>query len=674
MSTAIEANLKDPAMPLYLLANDQLQEKWVSKYSQWKDRVWMFEATTAGQPRSDGKVVWHIDLPDGSRLTDPQWANLLDVCKRFLYSLMEDPPGLSRHLKVGSLKSLRNGLGYFIQWMVMMGYRSFAEVDAVGCDEYLEYLAERKVKSDDNAALTVNHLSYYTKIPILIYAQAEKLARAGVLSIPELPFQGKSAMEVARQLSNKVASLIPPVPDEIFLPITTKVIEWLGIPARDIIELQRVTLKAREKNLYAKKSRNLSQFIQREAIESFRFSPLPGSASPWRPSIEGRGSDNLKESLPAAGQVGLLVTDLKHACVIAIQAFTGMRISEVCSLQAEPIDENTGLPACIKIKPSESGLYDVFYIIGKLFKTAAVSEEVTWVAGLRPYGTDTLPLPIQAILILEELFRPWRRGSGKSELILSFGKGWWGGLPRQFDNIVPALRQELTRRQKDWVSRYVELPYSWHLTTHQWRKSFALYTLRTDSRMLTAISQHFKHVSLAMTSEHYIGRDLELLGLMDDIAVRETSRILYDLTTGKVPVSGKMGDLLRERLPHIKSRFEGISDKEKRAEIEALVSGSAELRVYSCDWGWCFFRSETSLCNPGDQRPSPIYRCPQTCCDCSNLAVTPEHRPYWSQRLEENQHLVEECRAKGLEHEAFVAKARIVQCQSVLRMMERLEI
>ncbi len=82
-----------------------------------------------------------------------------------------------------------------------------------------------------------------------------------------------------------------------------------------------------------------------------------------------------------------------------------------------------------------------------------------------------------------------------------------------------------------------------------------MYVIRTDSRMLPAVSQHFKHVSLAMTEQGYLGDDVELLGVMEDTATRETARMLCELATGKTVAGGKMVQMIREGVAEIETHL-----------------------------------------------------------------------------------------------------------------------
>jgi hypothetical protein len=417
------------------------------------------------------------------------------------------------------------------------------------------------------------------------------------------------------------------------------------------------------------------------AIEAFHFSTLPGASGPWRKPIEGGEVTTARhvQAMARRGQVQQvrqLVSELRDACVIALQGFVGMRISEVCGLRAYPLSRATGLPACVEMRSSRSGLNEVFYVKGRLFKTTDNEQEVTWVAGLRPRGTDYLPPPIRALIVLERLFKPWRDLAGRPDLIVSFPKLM--GLPKYSTSVGAITTENLRLGQRDWIGRHVTLPPDlahWRVTSHQWRKSFALYAIRTDSRMLAAVSQHFKHVSLAMTEQGYIGNDIELLGIMEDMATRETARILYEITTGETVAGGKMAELIRERAAKVGAHLAGKTEEERFDEMERMVR-STDVRVWSCDWGWCFFRAETARCHMGEsvgrsraQKPNDAVRSPNTCCACANLATTLEHVPFWTARREKWRQALKQHQRDGNGEFVLVARERINQCDTILRLI-----
>jgi hypothetical protein len=188
----------------------------------------------------------------------------------------------------------------------------------------------------------------YITIPLKIHTQRLILHEAGVPMMPERPFGGQSAFVVAKRLSRIVTGRIPPVPDAVFLPVTAAVITWLGSPAHDILLVHQGYWDTR--NQYATRPSSTRAVAIRQVLRRFQFSPLPGRAASWRgairstmvPTYRHRARGEQRRKLGDVQQLRNLIHDLRDCCVIAIQAFVGMRISEVCGLQAAPRHPRNG--------------------------------------------------------------------------------------------------------------------------------------------------------------------------------------------------------------------------------------------------------------------------------------------------------------------------------------------
>lgn len=700
---------------LHLLPLAERISKIVSRHSRWPDHSWKFDNTNAGS--LPVMLNWDFEMPDGSSFMDPKWSPLREAAKQFEWSLLVDSQSEYRQIKPASLHPIHLGLRLLMYWMATADYADFGELDSRASEQYLRYVADTKqqriksgAESDDAIDMALDEqgdlseldalveqgeqqdepedkseklLGFgafrYCLIPlVLLFQQRFVLQEAGVPAPSEPPFAGRPVNVVAQSLATSIVSTIPPVPDEVYIPTIKKAIEWMGIPAKDIIRLQTDYLSFRqmvgEDNKY---KAGPDRVLLGSVIESFEFSLLPETGKPWHDPIGGpycRLADRT-EILPT-NHLRRLIGHLRDASVIVLQGTMGNRISEVCGLQAYPINTETGFPACIEIRSSRNGLYDVFYVKGRVFKMHAQGKETTWVAGLRLKGTDYIPPPIQAILVLEELNRPWRDLAGVNDLIVGFMVGT--GLPNAPESILSVNSGKLLEGQRRWISEFVDLPEEfkdWVVSTHQWRKSFAQYMVMADSRLLRPVCEHFQHVSIAMTESAYVGNDVVLLRMVDDYISRNTARMMYEMGTGEVKVAGRMAEWVEERREQIRAITAG---KTKDEAIDALEQElrSEDVKVYGCDWGWCFYRSEVSRCNHHRgqflllaKAPDFANRNPKTCCACANLAVTGEHKVFWLKRHQDWSKALVEHKQAGNEGMVLVAQDNVNQSESVLRMM-----
>jgi hypothetical protein len=232
--------------------------------------------------------------------------------------------------------------------------------------------------------------------------------------------------------------------------------------------------------------------------------------------------------------------------------------------------------------------------------------------------------------------------------------------------------------QKDWISEYVKLQpdlRGWNLTTHQWRKSFALFMVRTDSRLLRAVSNHFKHLSLAMTEQSYMGNDPTLLGMLKDVALDETARVLYEISSDGTHAAGRCVEGLAAHLNALQRKLTHKSEEAQTAEMRKLVADD-NVRVWSCDWGWCFFRSETARCHALagsiDMRADHPHfgkRAPGICCNCANLVVLDEHGEFWRRRYAQSLEMLKANKDAGFDDVLDITQERIRQCEYVLHML-----
>lgn len=633
----------------YSLSSQVRSSFKVSPYSVWPDPLWQFDNRTPGSSKYRASISW--DKVVGS-------DELIEDCRLFVFSLLtENMRG--RALNPVNLVELGPTLRSFLKWMESLGIERFSQIPEHFGEHYFEYV----MSLDGAEKWSTQSIGKYLDLPVKIYEQSPVLLAAGRDGIKYHPFGGLNPYVVAKQQGVE-SDAIPPVPDELFLAITTEVFNWVEDYSADIIRAIDIAVRARE---YGVQYENWRAKDVNKALKKFQFS---GGDSPWHKPFGLKPTFELRE----------LLSDLRIACVIAIQAFVGMRINELLSLEADPVDETTGLPHCVVMRPSRNGLLDVFYIRGTLTKGQDEPATVEWVAGARPAGSKHIPPPVKAIMVLEELFREWRTNAVTRLVLTPPG---YGGMP-DFTEVHPASNKLIDREQAEFVDKFIYAKnpdlakemQNWRVSSHQWRKSFAQYVVRSDNSLLRAVSEHFKHVSLAMTSEDYIGNDVELLELLDDEGLQRAAEIMVDLTTGTTYGAGIFAQLLGDRKEYIQ---ELIGDGTREEKIQTIKDELREdnIRSWACGWGDCVFRPETARCQyevNSDvdyrvSRPNTTTRRPSLCCDCANLVVLKEHEPFWKNRMNKNEEII------AAENDANspasrTAHSRVQQCLKILRKLK----
>jgi hypothetical protein len=608
-----------------------------------------------------GDGSWHFGLRGCYRwvgLSNP--PELIDDVKLFIWSVHHQN-FRGRAAKTSSAKTRAYAVRRFLRWMHHVGAERLSELPQGFGFQYLSFILQQL----GAAKLRDHSIGRLLDVPVHIYEQAQVMRAAGRDTIRCHPYNGQNPYALAKGYGEEMGS-IPSVPDALFIKTAGEVFLWLERNSVDLIRMLVQSVAARKSGQYDYEK--WRAYGVNRALTGARFDSV---GVEWREPL----------GQHASSELGELLRDLRAACVIGVQAFTGIRINEVLSLEAEPRHVTTGWPACLSVRPSRNGLMDVFYVRGKLAKGQDEFLEVEWVAGARPAGSAYIPPPVRALLVLEELFRPWRV-NGVTRLVLSHNWGGGSGLPDSTP-MRPCSYDAALRDQVRFIARHVyerepALASSvrwWRVSTHQWRKSFAQFVVRSDERLLRAVSEHFKHVSLAMTSEGYIGNDLELLGLIDDEALHRVAEVTIRAISGNLAVAGPLAEVIdRQRERILKEVGDGTVDEQTEALMGILRDDN--VRSWSCGWGDCFFRPETARCHAEtkgacsltSRRPNADTRRPALCCDCANLIVLPEHGPFWESRLRKNEAVL---KAEGdpQSPSARVAQVRVEQAQKILKRL-----
>jgi hypothetical protein len=350
-------------------------ESWastcVSQHSCFGDDLWQLDIAAAGRRTDQKRLNWNVSLADGSRLTDPQHARLLNAAKQFLWSTVNDPPAGRKRLSPSTLSTLGHTLIAILRWMNAEGYTSFAELNGPGVERVRAWLKSRQVARTGSpiAPVTIEH---YLRVLKNLYRQRAKLADAP----PRDPLPMETTFEAAGVTSaNK--GWIPSIPDAVVVDMLTKALDWVTLHAESILSA-RDAWDAEFK---------VSHGARRRARIAFKLKDL---------------RDPKGEVIDGVRVMRRLVAHLTDACFIVIAGFVGMRVSEILSMEA----------GCIEHKRIGAGDAVQAYVVARLFKTAddPRGRVERWLA----------PEPVvRAVEILEHLSLPVRKSSGRRELFIT---------------------------------------------------------------------------------------------------------------------------------------------------------------------------------------------------------------------------------------------------------------
>lgn len=658
--------------PLHLIAASELAGRQVSSFSQWDSPVWQLDNPTHGAHRSSSRVIWKIQLEDGSLLTDAHHYHLLDWLRRVVWSLIAEPGDGRPPLSAGSAGTISAGLSRVVPWLVRNSINSPHELTCEVLDQFLLDLPQLlgssscenhydSTKDIEDPDITLGAATSSIKIFYYIWRQREALLQAGIPPMPSQPWQEeKGAIRLAIQVSKKVVGWISPLPDEIAVPLLNSAIRFVEGPAEDILRLRDYCEDAynsapADNPLEAAVTPYQRFDSQREAAYRFRFTVLPDESTPWHAPIE--EVLRSREGISAMQIVRQRVIDLQAACCILIQALTGMRVSELCGLKAG-LDPTTSLPVNVKMRLSSTGLNEEFILVGELSKGHAFPIEVPWLLGSRRCGDNELPIAVRAIILLEKLLRPYRALIDTDKLLISIKCA--RGLPKNPGSVSDMISARISEMYKSYISTWVDLSVipdesiyaafpkdlvEWRvssgriITTHQLRKTYAQYVLSTNSALLPAVQRQFHHVNVSITENGYWGKASTQIEPLQSISRQLTSKILLDVIEGKVSLGGKMGKLVHDNAAVLAESVKGLPRPSAWRKIGVWLEEN-DIQANHSRHGVCIPISSSRMecwkksgsLPSGSLLPNFQTRDISLCAGCRCFAIHESHIPFWKER------------------------------------------
>lgn len=682
---------------------------WVSSTSRWNDRRWFLDNLTPGVPAHRSIIEWNMRFEDGTNLLDACYADLLEQFRRLAWSLFADPRA-GKALKPGTANALSHGLRALLQWMVKNGYSGMSELDSTASQRYLDdyqarldgvvqedpledLLDENAIETIDTAdreddeedlqvtdeALQVTESWVRHRLMVWSYMWSQRAAMrtAGVTPLPEEPFGGRKTYRLAQEMATKAIQKIPPLPDEVAVAIMNAAHAYMEAAAPDVLRMVEDMLALR--GIYS----TLPPISER--MKKWEFSVVPGSDQPWR--------SPLAEVESPALTLRQLADDLSRTCSIILQSETGMRANELCSLPAG-INPETGLPACIEIRRSKSGMLELFYLKGTLSKTRPTPESATWLLAARPRGSNVLPNSVRAVDVIQKLLQPFRAiadGKAGETLFVVFDSG--EGFPTNGQNVSVLTNGLLLKWQKRFVAAHVD----WSavkatadtqkyintkgecLQTHQWRKTYAQFVFQVNPKLLPAIARQFKHLSIAMTEGAYINTNDALLKDVAEHNLYRTTDRLMEFARGTAPkMEGRLARLLEKYQGELENIIKDKNDTEASQAMLAWCS-QRSLKLFFHGYGSCIpglapteaeCHKRAKTVHWANTVPNYATREPSVCTGCFLFMVGPESLEFWRDRYVSNSTAYLQAKEQGKADDFRVAKERAAQSAAYLKFLD----
>lgn len=329
------------------------------------------------------------------------------------------------------------------------------------------------------------------------------------------------------------------------------------------------------------------------------------------------------------------ITNVQTACYVVCAAFTGMRRSELYGLTADSF----------KARVFDNQKY---YFLQ--------SQHHKMVQG-RPQTCEWLTVPIaaKAIELAEALSRNMRSQLLKDgdPVRVHISDCLWlnqsrkatfpkvrfeGSMRTHFNQIAKAAGAYITQTDLDefklinpncnpqHADEKIQLGKLWPLTSHQCRRSFAVFAKRHDLCSSVAIKQQFKHLDVPTSDWYgegglnsklsYFQLDVELKGFLRDVQHEMVTEKIHGWLNSKDELYGKMGkSIMKER----KTTAQVFSSWD---HVYGLVK-SGKLNLVGTLHSYCLAGYECQM-----QKVSS----PAACFTCENQLIDKEKAKNWFQR------------------------------------------
>jgi len=649
-------------------------------FFSFSDELWRAADRPDARHERHVEFDWDIDLMDGTSLLDSKNGSLLRSLKLLVWTMLYDPRE-GKPTSPTALSGLRGSIGSGARWLASEGMIDFSGMGEEATERYLVHFLENHEQSfggvGRRAKITYSSVCKNLGFPYYVYRQRDALARFGLIVPRSRPFNGEGASSIAtNRLDLHKGEKLSPISDDVAVVLMGTSYMWIVERSEDLIKLQNLLLDEPYpafddprfdvlKNEYYKRSD--------EILQSFPFR-AGSDGQPWfvMEAFDRRLRDERVGKIKGRQIVRWLMTSLQAACVILIQSCTGMRASDMDSLRD---DVPTGeLPSCVEVRRSKDGMMEHFFVIGRESKVTKTKAE--WLVGSRQAGSKDLPPAVHALSVLHRLYARWRTMASMDSLFVTFAHS--KGLPRVGDSIGYATSDYLSDLQKTFFAEHCDSSNlsdedkarfcdNDELRGHLWRTTFATFVYRIDHRLIEPISRHFKHVSVLITEQRYVGNDVELIADIASAAVQSTARFFRDVVRGKIKTAGPMADALQE-FP--------LPEESDEDDFEAVVI-EEDLRLIDLGYGKCgvTLNPRKSRCNTlgmtrswAKRSPNLSFQSLSTCSGCQLFVTSSENLPFWQNRLSTLKRDTAAYKAGGEKIPTVLRKRLAVSMQMIKRL------
>lgn len=605
----------------------------VSPASVFSGPVWYMEALVTLPGVKDSNKSWDFRTVPGFP------AGFALALAEYAYFRLYKP--VASHDREGAWLTVHNelsALNSFALFCSNQGRTGFNEVDNPLFERYLQTLffsdEESEKKSEGRAK----------KIVTYIY----RLWEYGVAltePIPSIPFGKplKKLFKPSARGTGGIENKTPVIPEPVYGPMMTAALDYVLEYSQTIIESWRELQSLWTTELAPL---TLSNKQKQTKLSNAAKQTFAGKKVPWRTNAWRSHGDLYRE-----------LQQLRSACTIIILAYSGIRASELLSLEAGCCIDDDGPDG-----------HNMHYINTIVHKHRGNGTRDTWVV---------IDEVVKSIGILETLTEHVRTATNDNRLMITDGTNSFFNVQKDFtgaeiteftsDAVIFQIQsfrdycnKNLSRPPiPDWTDKTGKLK-PWQFNMRQFRRTLARYIARQPFGVIAGMLQ-YKHVEVAIF-EGYAGSEPDWNKLLEQEKVLASVDILdelaIDLSQGAI--AGEFGIRLKEEFV---TEFRGRAEDFPPSQIAKWLANSKKA-LFVGKFNFCFFDPMKALCTlETKQKDKPVLNFCQPE-HCGNACITKRHAPIWEAQLKQ----AEECaeHPKTSEFQRHALREEVNQLRAVV--------
>ncbi len=604
----------DGALNLRLLSEESRHDLVISSgrnglvISLYGDYAWNLSPHIHTRNKAASSKIIDFSSPqfaDGSRLTDPQHAGLLESVKALIYvRLSRNSHHSCKPLSTITAIGLWMNLCPLLRWMVDGSYDRFASLTSDACLSYVEHSRKRSVweysaNGRPDKKLTASTLyNYFVSVEDLWHFR-EFLPDA----LQEHPWPGQSAGSLAgiKKGGTDRAAKTEQIPDRLMGQLMQESLCYVtGGYGDQLLACRNAQTE----------SESINEHLSRLGLNSWQA---------VKPELN----------------------RLHTACYIVIAGLSGMRDSEMASLETGCYYEREGWDGAVYgwIKGHTYKLEEdpkpVEWMVPPVVKNAV--DMITQVTAPLRYKLEQQIAALEAKLRDVSYLSPTNRQQDEETLyemkqkrhaLFLNGPLWQDRIGILDSNTIRTRLKNFARHinlkvQTDDLAQVLDkteirVGEVWPLAPHQFRRTFARYVARCILGDVRYLRTHFKHWSLDMTLGYSWGDEDYLDVTLIEEILAERQNLQDDIVWGWIDITTNQ---------HLAATGGNNIEKVRRSSL-VMVAANPRTVARQLSKGYFLRGLGHSWCTEKECQGKGIYSVTE-CRDCENRVIDEGHIPVW---------------------------------------------